>query len=418
MRTTGKILITAAGFLCAAAAAGGVLLSAWRDFEPPQVEGSLVQIESNDLRAVTENWFQSYTASLEGWDVPYSWRIHRAEISGLELLDEPGYIQLDYTVQPASRNSEILRNLELSSWYGDYLGQTVLHWEQENGAWRLTEAIRPAAYQLLYPDPEEEQERQIAENTRHYLMDTDTPCTCFAENGILYVTYDGGETSVEVPDGYGLVCRNPNDSYSEYLPEGSYVVSEDFTGFIGYENGNAVLLFSRDGGQSWQTSPIGPGHKALSFLSWTEQGCYAAFAVDRSLGHDYYGAFYSDDLKTWQQISLPQELSSLTCAYWASGGRGYFADGDTGYVSSGSGDGWTPIEYSPPEELTAELGYNPFDSIDRFYEENGSLYMVVGQGDDGDYTRNGELIQALYCSEDGVHFTFEGTITVNPVEAG
>ena len=33
-------------------------------------------------------------------------------------------------------------------------------------------------------------------------------------------------------------------------------------------------------------------------------------------------------------------------------------------------------------------------------------YMVIGQGEDGDYADNGQMIKALFSSEDGEHFTF------------
>ena len=49
----------------------------------------------------------------------------------------------------------------------------------------------------------------------------------------------------------------------------------------------------------------------------------------------------------------------------------------------------------------------------------GNLQIgVVGQGDDGDYARNGELVKALYESTDGKSFTFKGEIFDSPVETG
>ena len=56
---------------------------------------------------------------------------------------------------------------------------------------------------------------------------------------------------------------------------------------------------------------------------------------------------------------------------------------------------------------------------DRFYEEDGVLYMVVGQGDDGDYVKDGKLSEALYQSADGMNFTFVREIADDtPEEAG
>ena len=69
-------------------------------------------------------------------------------------------------------------------------------------------------------------------------------------------------------------------------------------------------------------------------------------------------------------------------------------------------------------EAVEKLGFNPFDQVERFYMEDGMWYMVIGQGEDGDYADNGQMIKALFSSEDGEHFTFEKEITETLQEAG
>ena len=44
-------------------------------------------------------------------------------------------------------------------------------------------------------------------------MRTDREETYYIDDGVLYVTYDGGETFAEVPDGYERVCRETNGLY-------------------------------------------------------------------------------------------------------------------------------------------------------------------------------------------------------------
>ena len=47
------------------------------------------------------------------------------------------------------------------------------------------------------------------------------------------------------------------------------------------------------------------------------------------------------------------------------------------------------------------------------------LYSVVGQGDDGDYVKDGKLAEALYQSQDGKMFTFVEEIADDtPDQAG
>ena len=45
-------------------------------------------------------------------------------------------------------------------------------------------------------------------------------------------------------------------------------------------------------------------------------------------------------------------------------------------------------------------------------------YMIVGQGDDGDYAKDGKLVKGLYQSQDGVNFTFVSEVDNTPEEAG
>ena len=52
----------------------------------------------------------------------------------------------------------------------------------------------------------------------------------YIRDGVLQVTYDGGETFKEVKDGYEMVCITPNGTYDELLMENSYIVTPEFTG--------------------------------------------------------------------------------------------------------------------------------------------------------------------------------------------
>lgn len=419
LRKSIKILLSAAGILCAGLIIGTLQFLIWNQYEPPLTVGSHIKTSKTNLTAVTREWYDSYIASLQGPEVPYDWRVHSARLTYILPLEQPGYVEVAYTIQPASRNLDVVSNLELVVLDSSYTVQTVLYWEQVSDGWELADTLTAAGYDLRFPDPRQQKENEIAENTHHYRMDDSSDQTYFVQNETLYVTYDGGNTSVEVPDGYTLVCMGPNEIPDEYLEPDSYVVSPEFTGFIGYDEDYAVLLYSEDRGQTWDTCRIGPGHKALSFLSYTENGCYAAFATDRSLGNDYYEAFYSEDLRDWHPFSIPEALNGhLTCAYWTSDGRGYFAYGTYGYVAESLDQEPQVLILHDSGDLTSKLGYDPFDEICRFYEEGDSIYAVIGQGDDGDYMVDGQLVQALYRSEDGVNFYFQETISDNPTEAG
>ena len=75
-------------------------------------------------------------------------------------------------------------------------------------------------------------------------------------------------------------------------------------------------------------------------------------------------------------------------------------------MSKDGGNSFSQMQIPMAEEIVSKLGFNPFDTIEMMYEENGITYMVIGQGDDGDYAKDGKIIKALFRSEDGEIFTF------------
>lgn len=410
-------------FLASLFLAAGFREYVWHTFTPETIQGDTVRSVSGDLKTVSSKWFEEYFSKLEGWNVPYNYRIEKAEIVSAEILtdlDIP-YIQLDYKVYTASSNNAVIQNLELigTDKARTFSGQMVLRWEQTSwNTWKIMEKLRPVQYQIMTPQYREEANTP---QTQHFKFQTDKKMTYYVQDEKLYVTYDAGQNFSEVPDGYEKVCKNTNDTYTELLPQNSYVINEDFTAFIGYTDSGTVLIYSIDQGESWKESLITEaGYKANSFISWQNNICYVTFAVDRALGSDYYCSYWSDDMKNWTRISAGDTmLTNLTCVYWASDGSGYYGKADVLYRKADKEAGFEEISWPEAAEVTQKLGFNPFDSIASFYEEDGILYMTVGQGQDGDYGRDGKLLDALYQSEDGIHFTFVKEIEENvPEEAG
>ena len=420
----GKQIAAGTGiFLAALFLAAGFREFVWSLFSPAAIVGDTVQCMSDDLQTISEKWFSEYFSALEGWKVPYNYRIEKAEIVSAEILtdlEEP-YIQLDYKVYAASSNEAVMYNLDLmkTDERRVYAGQMVLRWEEDGlGVWRIAERLRPVQYQIMTPEYREEANLP---QTQHYKLNSDKEMTYYVQDETLFVTYDAGETFTEVPGGYEKVCKEVNGTYTELLSDNSYIVSEEFTGFIGYTDAGTELIYSEDKGASWQESLITKaGYKANTFLSRQNGMCYAVFAVDRALGNDYYASYWSDDLSIWSGMKCEGEsLSNLICVYWASDGSGYFAKQEKLYRTSDRGASLVEISWPEAVEVTESLGFNPYDTIGRMYEEDGVLYMAVGQGGDGDYVKDGRLSEALYQSLDGVTFTFvEETAEDLPEEAG
>lgn len=424
-----KVLIGLSGILAAVI----ILAVIWGviryQYEPPQIVGDALKSSETDLEALSREWFQTYAEKLKGWRVPSGYRIREAKITGTELLTDTldsalglpeTYVQIDYIVYPSSSDEKLAANLELAATEDShiYQGQMVLKWSQKaEDEWVIEEKLSPVQYQLRTEAfLKSTQEPQ----TEHYKMVQGEASTYFIENEKLYVTYDSGETFEEVPDGYEAVCGTSNGTYDEFLPENSYVIRPEFTAFVGNTD-SVVLLYSTDAGKTWQESSISRGWNiGNTFVSKTDTRCYVTMGVDKSLGNEYYATYYTEDFQRWEQLTMPDVVwSNLTCSYWPADGSGYYAKGGALYVTKDYGATFEEAEILEAEEQTAELGYNPFDSVEKIYQEDGITYLIVGQGDDGDYAREGKLVKALYQSQDGVQFTFvEERLDETPEQAG
>lgn len=422
-----RILLILGSLIFATAAVGGIKEVIWYFYTPPQIVGFATQshaledmedVDGKGLESLAREWLENYQKAVTGWKVPYGYRVHDIEEISVQDLDMEGYVQIDYLVTMESVNVQIIQQLGLVGTRDGYVGQMVFRWERENGKWTIKEKLRPVQYQLRTPETQEEIRKP---QTKHYAM-ADEECTYMVQDQKLYVTYDGGESFSEVPNGYERVCGQANGSYQEWMPDNSHVITPQFTAFLGYEDSKAVLIYSEDQGETWKESEIFSGYPANSFVSRTENACYVAFAVDRTGGSDYYAVMKSTDMKTWSRVQLDDTLmSNFVLVYWVDDDRGYIAKRNQGgnfYLTENGGETFENIAYPQPEEIVQELGFNPFDEVEKMYQEGDKIYMVVGQGDDGDYMRDGELVKALYESEDGKSFAFVKEIFDSPVEAG
>lgn len=389
--------------------AAAVVGMTWLLYQEPLITGEAVSIEDPDrptIESVTRKWFDEWAEGHRGWKVPPSYRLRDAEIISAEELGD-GYMELHYRVVVWGWNRKVVNNLELISTdeKNVYEGQWVLKWRKGTEEWQIEEVMTPVQYQIQTSEFAEETSEP---HTAHFAYDKEREQSYYVQDEKVYVTYDRGETFTEVPDAYEAVCGTTNGTYDEYLPDNSYLVSEELTAFVGYRNRQTVLIYSLDRGESWKQSVIyNGGYRANTFLSKTESYCYVSFAVDRTGGSDYYGSFRSSDFEKWDSVTQPQELySNASCVFWKDDDTGYYGAGACYYLTRDGGVSYEQCALPQNEDIIAKLGYNPYDSLESMYQENGVVYMRIGQGDDGDYTENGKLFRALYRSEDGIHFSF------------
>lgn len=139
---------------------------------------------------------------------------------------------------------------------------------------------------------------------------------------------------------------------------------------------------------------------------------YRMIPVDRALGSSYYALIATaDNGKSVVMVNTNPYLGSGGGAKWIS----FLQDGQIGfscltysagtygslYRTEDGGRTFEQIEYpSAKVKLSDGTYYNPFVVPERVYEEDGKLYMEVGQGADGDYYGAEGFCNGLYESED------------------
>ena len=143
----------------------------------------------------------------------------------------------------------------------------------------------------------------------------------------------------------------------------------------------------------------------------TEDGMeYRMIGIDRAAGSSYYAligtydggktcAFfncnpYNGSGGTAMWLDFLDENLGFSCLAYSGGTYGSL------YRTEDGGKSFAEIMYPSSNILLSDgTYYNPFVMPEKIYEEDGKLYMLVGQGPDGDYYgENGER-NGLYVSE-------------------
>ena len=416
-----KWMIALLAFVLSCGIMAGVLLISWKNFTPQAIAGSWIQTTETNLKKVSEEWFDEFFQQYEGVLVPFDYRINDKKIDTIEILDQSqGYVQLDYSIRFASANNTSI------SYYGAvpqqddwYSAQVVLKLAAEGDGYRITQKLSPVQYQIKSDSSLNE-----SQPTTQYAM-SDQEETYFFQQQKLYVTYDHGATSKEVPLPYEDIAGTNNGLYNEVLPSHGYLVSKAWTGFVAYDTSGSYLIYSKDQGATWNRLYIlDKNYRGDSlYLSYTNTGCYVTLATDRSLGHEYYATFYTEDFKSWKQMDS-EMLQGKEHPVFLDDGIVYAEAGYDEqrnacfYYSEDSGK--TYQKYTVEDYSVEILGKesHPFIEMEYVYKKDGVTYMIIGQGPEGDYAVDRVIVKGLYRSQDGIHFTFEKNIDDSLTLAG
>lgn len=159
-----------------------------------------------------------------------------------------------------------------------------------------------------------------------------------------------------------------------------------------------------------------------AFVFLAEDGMeYRMIEADRALGSSYFvllGTY--DNGKTCSFLNRDPFNGSGGTSVWLCfldekiGFAGLaYSGGNYGrlYRTEDGGESFIAIELpSSRIKLSDGTYYNPFVMPEKVYEEDGKLYLEVGQGPNGDYYGENGFCNGLYTSEDsGVTWKYSGT---------
>jgi len=144
--------------------------------------------------------------------------------------------------------------------------------------------------------------------------------------------------------------------------------------------------------------------------------------VDRAAGSSYYVLLEAEDGVNTSVLNadpylgrggyarwidfLEDEKIGFSCLAYSGGSLGSL------FRTEDGGKSFQEITY-PSAEIKLPDGslYNPFIMPDKIWEEGGKLYMMAGQGPDGDYYEDGIWAYGLYESEDmGKNWSYTGIV--------
>ena len=199
------------------------------------------------------------------------------------------------------------------------------------------------------------------------------------------------------------------EKYNEWVQEQYDENTPSTDGYTSDDKSDADALFMATYDDNYYEKECAIGDGAVR---------YRMVVRDAALGHRLYSLLKSTDSgKTWQMSS------SLPFGYEMGMGIDFtFLNEDFGFATLAHNGGDEAVLYVTEDggdtyqlvviegyTVTLDDGYtyNPYDYPQMPYEENGIIYVLCGQGEDGDYEGGDAAGLALYQSADGGHiFTF------------
>jgi photosystem II stability/assembly factor-like uncharacterized protein len=276
----------------------------------------------------------------------------------------------------------------------------------------VTKLQRPAGYDLEKYQTSGEKERdeykyeyeaEIPYESKQYIYKI--------ENKICYVSYDKGSTWKGVPVPLDtLVAVGDSRPYYNKLQEKSYVITPEKTAFVygGTMENPLMVTYSEDMGITWKTSEISNNLDStrVKFCSFPNVKVgYAIITGGRTMSQEGQTIYKTtNNGKTWKEVGYGPSTWLLQSAGFVDENLGFMSypkieGAETNFYRTEDG-GKTFESIKLPVNKQEWMGstFEPFIQPETPYVEDGELFLLVGQGQQGDF--KGGNVMAKYKSED------------------
>lgn len=379
-------------------------------------EGFSIETDTKDLKVIGTKWMNVYTEQYKGIYVPRYERITDYSMDKLEVK-ENNVIQIDFTVV-----TKKLDERSSAKWNGVLEGnklkcQWVLWFKEEAGEegkyiYTVTRLQRPAGYDLekyqTSGQKEKDEYKQKYENENPFEKQQ---YTYKIEYKICYVSYDSGSSWKEVPIPLNkLVDVSDGRAYYNKLQEKSYVISPEKTVFLygGTRATPLTVIYSEDKGSTWNTVEVSKNIDSarLRFCSFPSAKIgYVVVTGGRAMSQESQVIYKTTDGgSTWKEIGAGPRTSLLQYAGFTDENVGFMSypkieGAETNfYRTEDGGKSFQPIILPAVKQEWMGVTLEPFVQPEIPYMEEGQMFLLVGQGPNGDF--KGGKLMAKYKSED------------------
>ncbi|MEG0774229.1 sialidase family protein [Clostridium sp.] len=385
--------------------------------------GFSVESETKDITLVGTKWLEAYLQQYEGKYVPRSKKVLGYSIDGVYAKDA-NVIQIDFSIVP-----KLLNEKTSSFWNGAIMEnkincQWVLCFKEEESSegslrYTLSKLQSPAGYDLeKYQTSGEKEKDEYKQQYEAEIPYEVQQYTYKINNKICYVSYDKGSNWKEVPiDLDTLVAVGDGREYFNKLQEGSCVISPEKTAFIygGTREIPLNIIYSDDSGSTWKTSEISKviDSARVKFCSFpTDKIGFVVATSGRAMTQEGQLIYKTiDGGATWSEVGPGPSTKLLISARFIEENIGFMSykriEGaeSSFYRTEDGGKTFQPVNLPVVKQEWMGQTFEPFIQTETPFMENGELYLLVGQGESGDF--NGGNVMGKFKSIDkGKTWTF------------